>query len=120
MTSMLLRLTQPRDFATVLGWPARGILRRCGEFRRQCATDAACVEYLIPCRWPEGFVGPTCSGSSRGPDGHSSAVPVSALPLSGVRNGFDVRRGRGSLPRRDGYAGQQCASTAAPAGSSES
>jgi hypothetical protein len=30
MTSMLLRLTQPRDFATVLGWPARGILRRCG------------------------------------------------------------------------------------------
>ena len=31
-------------------------------FRRQCATDAACVEYLIPCRWPEGFVGPTCPG----------------------------------------------------------
>jgi hypothetical protein len=26
------------------------------------ATDAACVESLIPGRWPEGFVGPTCSG----------------------------------------------------------
>jgi hypothetical protein len=55
MTSMLLRLTQPRDFATVLGWPARGILRRCGGGgRRQFATDAACVESLIPGRWPEG------------------------------------------------------------------
>ncbi|MBI4002318.1 MAG: transposase [Nitrospira defluvii] len=31
------------------------------EFRWQFATEAACVEYLIPCRWPEGFVWPTCS-----------------------------------------------------------
>lgn len=32
------------------------------EFRWQFATEAACVEYLIQCRWPEGFVCPKCSG----------------------------------------------------------
>jgi hypothetical protein len=58
-----------------------------------------------------GFRGSDVPGSSRDPEGHSSAVPVSALPLSGVRNGFDARRGRGSLPRRDGYAEHERAST---------
>ena len=32
------------------------------EFRRRFATDDACVEYLIQCRWPDGFVCPKCSG----------------------------------------------------------
>jgi transposase-like protein len=33
------------------------------EFRRKFATEAACIEYLIQCRWPEGFVCPKCSGN---------------------------------------------------------
>lgn len=32
------------------------------EFRQRFSTEAACVEYLIRCRWPEGFVCPKCSG----------------------------------------------------------
>jgi hypothetical protein len=104
MTSMLPRLTPPRDFATVWDGPPGVSSEDAGGGRRQFATGAACVAYLIPGRWPEGFVGPDVLGSSRDPDGHSSAVPVSALPLSGVRKGFDASRGRGSLPCRDGYA----------------
>lgn len=32
------------------------------EFRRKFSTDAACLEYLTRCRWPDGFVCPKCSG----------------------------------------------------------
>ena len=32
------------------------------EFRQRFATEEACVDYLIQCRWPEGFVCPKCSG----------------------------------------------------------
>ena len=34
------------------------------EFRQQFATNAACLEYLVRCRWPDGFVCPKCSGTS--------------------------------------------------------
>ena len=34
------------------------------EFRQQFATNAACLEYLVRCRWTEGFVCPKCSGQS--------------------------------------------------------
>ncbi len=53
-------------------------------------------------------------GESRDPDCHSSAIPVSELPLSGVRNGwdyhasfkgFDPRPVRGRLPRCHVYLG---------------
>jgi hypothetical protein len=30
----------------------RGYPQKMREFRWQFATEAACVEYLIPCRWP--------------------------------------------------------------------
>jgi transposase-like protein len=30
------------------------------EFRRQFATTDACREYLVPCRWPDGFSCPRC------------------------------------------------------------
>ena len=33
-------------------------------FRQKFATQEACAEYLIRCRWPEGFVCPQCSGTS--------------------------------------------------------
>jgi transposase-like protein len=38
------------------------------EFRRQCATEEACEQYLAACRWPDGFVCPRC--------GHRRAYPV--------------------------------------------
>ncbi len=38
------------------------------EFRRQFATEEACEEYLVACRWPGGFVCPRC--------GHRRAYPV--------------------------------------------
>jgi len=34
------------------------------EFQDRFATDAACLEYLADCRWPEGFVCPGCGGRS--------------------------------------------------------
>jgi transposase-like protein len=34
------------------------------EFRQKFSTEAACLEYLIRCRWPEGFVCPKCFGKS--------------------------------------------------------
>jgi transposase-like protein len=34
------------------------------EFRRKFSSDAACLDYWIQCRWPEGFVCPKCSGKS--------------------------------------------------------
>lgn len=34
------------------------------EFRRKYSNDAACLEYLIRCRWPDGFACPKCSGKS--------------------------------------------------------
>ena len=34
------------------------------EFREKFTTQEACVEYLIRCRWPEGFVCPRCSGNT--------------------------------------------------------
>ena len=34
------------------------------EFHQKFSNDAACLEYLIRCRWPEGFVCPKCSGKS--------------------------------------------------------
>lgn len=34
------------------------------EFRRKFSSDAACLEYLIRCRWPDGFVCPKCSSKS--------------------------------------------------------
>jgi len=32
------------------------------EFRQQFNSPTACLEYLVQCRWPEGFVCPKCSG----------------------------------------------------------
>lgn len=32
------------------------------EFRRRFSTPEACREYLVQCRWPDGFVCPKCSG----------------------------------------------------------
>ncbi len=32
------------------------------EFRQRFSTPEACREYLVQCRWPDGFVCPTCSG----------------------------------------------------------
>ena len=34
------------------------------EFRQQFATNAACLAYLVRCRWTDGFVCPQCSGKS--------------------------------------------------------
>ena len=34
------------------------------EFRQKFSNDAACLEYLIRCRWPDGFVCPKCSSNS--------------------------------------------------------
>ena len=31
------------------------------EFRRQFATEEACEQYLVACRWPAGFVCPRCA-----------------------------------------------------------
>jgi hypothetical protein len=33
------------------------------EFRRRFSTTEACREYLVQCRWPNGFVCPICSGT---------------------------------------------------------
>jgi transposase-like protein len=40
------------------------------EFQRQFATEAACVDYLAACRWPDGFVCPRC--------GHGHAYRLTA------------------------------------------
>jgi transposase-like protein len=32
------------------------------EFRRRFSSPEACFDYLIQCRWPEGFICPNCSG----------------------------------------------------------
>ena len=48
------------------------------EFRQKFATKAACVEYLIQCRWPDGFVCPRCSGNS--------GTRISSRPLFQCRN----------------------------------
>jgi transposase-like protein len=32
------------------------------EFRTRFATPEACRDYLVQCRWPEGFICPKCSG----------------------------------------------------------
>jgi hypothetical protein len=32
------------------------------EFRQRFSTPEACREYLVQCRWPDGFVCPKCSG----------------------------------------------------------
>ena len=48
------------------------------EFRQKYATKAACVEYLIQCRWPDGFVCPRCSGNS--------GTRISSRPLFQCRN----------------------------------
>lgn len=34
------------------------------EFRQKFSNEAACLEYLIRCRWPDGFVCPRCSSKS--------------------------------------------------------
>ena len=34
------------------------------DFQDRVATEAACLEYLAACRWPEGFVCPACGGRS--------------------------------------------------------
>ena len=38
-----------------------GYPRDMRDFRQRFATDQACREYLVQCRWPEGFVCPMCS-----------------------------------------------------------
>jgi len=32
------------------------------DFQERFATEAACLEYLASCRWPDGFVCPACGG----------------------------------------------------------
>ena len=32
------------------------------DFQERFATEAACLDYLAACRWPEGFVCPSCGG----------------------------------------------------------
>src|SRR3989338_6910022 len=34
------------------------------DFRKRFSSDIACLEYLVQCRWPEGFVCPKCSSKS--------------------------------------------------------
>ena len=38
-------------------WPATIM-----DFQERFATEAACLDYLAACRWPEGFVCPSCGG----------------------------------------------------------
>jgi transposase-like protein len=38
-------------------WPATIM-----DFQERFATEAACLDYLAACRWPEGFVCPVCGG----------------------------------------------------------
>jgi hypothetical protein len=33
------------------------------EFQQRFSNEAACAQYLIATRWPDGFVCPGCSGS---------------------------------------------------------
>ncbi len=37
-----------------------GYPRDMRDFRQRFSTDNACREYLVQCRWPEGFICPTC------------------------------------------------------------
>lgn len=34
------------------------------DFREKFSSETECVEYLIQCRWPEGFICPKCSGKT--------------------------------------------------------
>ena len=34
------------------------------EFQQQFSSREACLDYLVKCRWPEGFVCPSCGGDS--------------------------------------------------------
>lgn len=43
------------------------------DFRQRFSTEKACVDYLIQCRWPDGFICPRCSSK----DG----APISTRPL---------------------------------------
>ncbi|MEP6934514.1 MAG: transposase, partial [Nitrospirota bacterium] len=39
-----------------------GYPKKMREFRQRFSTPEACRAYLVQCRWPYGFVCPTCSG----------------------------------------------------------
>ena len=67
---LLIRLFQHATRCSVGDVPRPGFPRNLREFQRQFATDAACQEYLVACRWPDGFVCPRC--------GHGRAYRLSA------------------------------------------
>ena len=44
----------------VLGVPRPGFPKTLREFQLKFATEEACQQYLVACRWPDGFVCPRC------------------------------------------------------------
>lgn len=60
-------------------WAVEDYPRNLTEFERRFATDAACREYLVRLRWPEGFRCPRC--------GQGKGWPVRALLFECARCG---------------------------------
>lgn len=58
------------------------------EFQDRFASEAACLEYLAACRWPDGFVCPGCRTSGVGA-GAPASVAVRGLCAADVGDGRD-------------------------------
>ena len=55
-------------YLELMGVPRPPFPKNLREFQRQFATEEACQDYLVACRWPDGFVCPRCE--------HRRAYPV--------------------------------------------
>jgi len=55
-------LTPVSNLCHFPGMPRPDYPKDMREFRQRFSTPEACREYLVQCRWPEGFVCPKCSG----------------------------------------------------------
>src|SRR5579859_2843965 len=60
-----IQLTPVRQYVVVVG--CGGYPRNLAEFEARFSTEAACREYLVRLRWPEGFCCPRCGGQKTWP-----------------------------------------------------
>ena len=83
------------------------------EFRRKFSTDAACLAYLIQCRWPDGFVCPRWSGSQA-----TSIVSRSLFPCRDCRHQTSPTAGtvmhRSKIPIQEWFWGASLVATHTP------
>src|SRR5271156_2791241 len=85
------------------------------EFQQRFGDEAACAQYLVAMRWPDGFVCPVCAGGkawrletkawtyecascgrqtsvTAGTIMHHSKLPLTAWVLGGLSDGYPLKR----------------------------